>query len=490
MTVWPLHQIIFFTEFITIITERPGVTLDTVYQELANVIPPGWQYPDITCARIAIDGKEFKTPNYRETAWKQASDIIIDGQRIGAVEVYYLEEKPECDEGPFVKEERNLINGITNQLGSFIQRKRAEEALKESEENYRSIFETANDAIFVHDMKTGVILDVNQAACELHKLTKEEILSLPLEELSVGESPYSQKEVTQWVPKAIKEGPQLFEWLGKKKDGELMWEEVHLKKTVIGGKDRILAIVRDITERKKMQVQLIQSEKLSAVGMMAAGIAHELLNPMMGILNFAQFCLRHTDKDDPRYSVLQDIERETERCTETVRNLLTFSRMEKEGEEGYQKERFALIIKRVVKLLTYRIRQEKVRLTWHVAEGTPATWLRVNSMQQVLLNLINNAMDALKESRQKEIQIEVQQEGDSLRVTVADSGCGIPPEKLENIFDPFFTTKPVGQGTGLGLTISRGIIQDHGGEITCQSKPDACITFNILLPIENRKEAA
>ncbi len=112
---------------IAMITERPGVTLDAVYQEVANVIPPGWQYPDITCARITIDGKEFKTPNYRETAWKQTSDIIVDGQRIGAVEVFYLEEKPEIDEGPFLKEERNLINGITNQLGSFIQRKRAEE---------------------------------------------------------------------------------------------------------------------------------------------------------------------------------------------------------------------------------------------------------------------------------------------------------------------------------------------------------------------------
>ena len=244
-------------------------------------------------------------------------------------------------------------------------------------------------------------------------------------------------------------------------------------------------VMRYAVERKKMQVQLIQSEKLGAVGMMAAGVAHELLNPMMGILNFAQFCLKSTTEDDPRYSVLQDIERETERCTETVRNLLTFSRTEKEGEEGYQKESFAQIIKRVVKLLTYRIRQEKVSLSCHVAEGTPATWLRVNSMQQVLLNLINNALDAVMTSQKKEIQVEVHQEGDSLRVTVADSGCGINPEDREKIFDPFFTTKPVGQGTGLGLTISRGIIHDHRGDIICESKPGLGTTFQILLPIKN-----
>ena len=113
---------------IAMIAEKPAITLDTVYQEVANVIPLGWQYPDITCARVTIDGKEFKTPNFRETAWKQASDILVDGQRIGTVEVFYLEEKPEGDEGTFLKEERNLINGIARQLGDYIQRKRAEAA--------------------------------------------------------------------------------------------------------------------------------------------------------------------------------------------------------------------------------------------------------------------------------------------------------------------------------------------------------------------------
>ena len=113
---------------IAIITERPTATLDEVYQEVANVIPLGWQYPDITCAKVTIDNNEFMSPNYRETTWKQEGDIIVDGQRIGTVEVFYLVEKPEGDEGPFQKEERNLINSITRHLGDYIQRKRAEEA--------------------------------------------------------------------------------------------------------------------------------------------------------------------------------------------------------------------------------------------------------------------------------------------------------------------------------------------------------------------------
>jgi two-component system NtrC family sensor kinase len=207
---------------------------------------------------------------------------------------------------------------------------------------------------------------------------------------------------------------------------------------------------------------------------------------MMGMLNFAQYCLKHTTEDDPRHPVLQDIERETRRCVDIVRNLTTFSRMGKQGEEEYQKESFATIIDRVVKLLSYRIEKEHVSLTRHVAKGTPKIWMQVNSMQQVLLNLISNALDVLMKSQKKEIHIEVHREGDFVQLTVADSGCGLAPENLEKIYDPFFTTKPVGQGTGLGLTTSRSIIDSHGGDITCESKLGVGTTFKILLPAETK----
>ena len=245
---------------------------------------------------------------------------------------------------------------------------------------------------------------------------------------------------------------------------------------------------RELAERRKMQVQLIQAEKLSAVGTMAAGIAHELLNPMMGMLNFAQYCLERTAENDPRYPVLQDIEHETWRCADIVQNLTTFSRTEKQGEEVYQKETLATVVDRVVRLLSYRIKGNRVSLTQHIAEEASEIWMKVNSIQQVFLNLISNALDAIEESEKKEIRVEVYHDGEFAQVMVADSGCGITPENLEKIYDPFFTTKPVGQGTGLGLTISRSIIDSHGGDITCESKPGIGTTFKILLPIEERKK--
>jgi len=246
--------------------------------------------------------------------------------------------------------------------------------------------------------------------------------------------------------------------------------------------------LQESRDKLEQSAQLMQAEKMGALGIMAAGIAHELLNPMVGILNYVQFCLKRTAEDDPRHDVLQDIERETERCTDIVKNVVTFSRTEQEGEEEYQKESLATIIERVVKLLSYRIGAEKVTLTRHVAEGTPAIPMKVNGMQQVLLNLITNAMDAVKESEKKEVNVEVYQEGGFIRVNVSDSGVGIAPENMEKLFDPFFTTKPADKGTGLGLTIVRSIVQSHGGEITCQSEPGAGTTFNMLLLIKNEKE--
>ena len=270
------------------------------------------------------------------------------------------------------------------------------------------------------------------------------------------------------------------------KGGDTRWILEIVTSIQYRGTRAALGYFMDNTERRKMQTQLVQVEKMSALGTMAAGVAHELLNPMMGMLNFAQYCLKHTAEDDSRYPVLQDIERETRRCVDIVSNLTTFSHMEKQSEEGYQEESLATIIERVVKLLSYRIEKEHVSLTQWVAEGTPKIWMEVNGMQQVLLNLIGNALDAVMESQKKEIHVEVHREGDFVQLTVADSGCGLAPENLEKVYDPFFTTKPIGRGTGLGLTTSRGIIDSHGGNITCESELGVGTTFRILLPVETK----
>jgi PAS domain S-box-containing protein len=234
---------------------------------------------------------------------------------------------------------------------------------------------------------------------------------------------------------------------------------------------------------EQSQSTLIETEKIAALGTLTAGVAHELNNPMMGIINFIQYCLQKTAKDDIRYGVLADAEHEAKRCARIVHDLLTFSRIKKEEDEQYQRESCDAILERVLRLLSYRIEKDGVTVARETAAGTPEILMKPSNIQQVFLNIVGNALDAVRECPKKEISVRVDGDERFVRVDVTDTGSGIPPGIMTKIFDPFFTTKPVGFGTGLGLSVSRSIIASHGGEITCTSRPGEGTTFHLVLPV-------
>ena len=163
--------------------------------------------------------------------------------------------------------------------------------------------------------------------------------------------------------------------------------------------------------------------------------------------------------------------------------------MEEDDDKAYQKESLAEILGRVLKLLSYRIEKQRIGVTTNIADDVPEIYMNSNAIQQLILNLTTNAFDALEDSEKKEFNVDIHREGEFVRMTIADTGCGIADESLTSIFDPFFTTKPIGQGTGLGLSISQGIVKMHKGRITCESEPGAGTTFIILLPIEKKERS-
>ena len=242
-----------------------------------------------------------------------------------------------------------------------------------------------------------------------------------------------------------------------------------------------------LTELKGSQAKLIHAGKMGAMGTMTAGIAHELNNPMMGILNFIQYCLEQTDEGDKRHPVLKDAETETKRCSDIIQNLLTFSRMEQEGEENFQKQDITLVLDRVLKLLAHRIRTENIQVNTEIHKKTPKVWMKENNIQQVVLNLMDNAMDSLRESAEKTIFVTAEPKKRTVVLRITDSGCGIPPENLDKIFDPFFTTKSQGKGTGLGLSICHSLVAAHGGTLRCDSTPGKGTTFTLALPVDKRQ---
>lgn len=233
-------------------------------------------------------------------------------------------------------------------------------------------------------------------------------------------------------------------------------------------------------ELKRTQTQLIQSAKMAAIGELAAGVAHELNNPLTVVLGLAELLLRDTAPDDAMHKDLTTIVAQAIRTRDIVRGLLDFAR---HTEFRMAKDDVNEVIDETLALFRQHMESSGIDVQVHYATDLPFLLLDAGRMKQVFLNLITNATHAMP--RGGTLTVTSKRVGDEVAVRVADTGEGISAEHLSRIFDPFFTTKPVGQGTGLGLSVSQSIVQDHGGRIEVASRPGEGSTFTVWLPIGN-----
>ena len=367
-----------------------------------------------------------------------------------------------------------------------IDRKKVEQRLRASEKRFRVLIEKNPYAVLVVN-RYGKIIFANPAFEELFNRTNDEC-----------------KDFVFGIPSNINNTTEIT-IIGK--DGRHVTAEMRAVETFYQGLNAYILLFYDITKRhhleknlkqtafqlnetlvqlKKSQAQLIESEKLRALGTLTAGVAHELNNPMTGIIQYVQYCIQHTEKSNKVYSVLLDIEQETKRCVNIVDSLLTFSR------QGHQNKALEdvnvhTIIDRVLHLLTYRIEKENIQVIFEKNVIIPDIKLHVSSVQQVFMNLFANAIDALKGFENKTIRILTFIESAHVIIQVIDNGCGIDPGNETLLFDPFFTSKPVGQGTGLGLSICKSIIENHNGNIFIDNNDSEGTTIIIKLPIKETK---
>jgi two-component system NtrC family sensor kinase len=243
---------------------------------------------------------------------------------------------------------------------------------------------------------------------------------------------------------------------------------------------------RDRRIKAENEIKLLQSEKQASIGRLGAGVAHEINNPLTGVLSFTHMLLQRKDIADDVRSDLKAIAQQTERVRSIVKNLLDFSR---QTEINPQSTDINRVVSTAVLLMRNQALVKGVNLKFKPGKGIPPLTLDANQMQSVMLNLLLNALDATKRGDTIMITTGMSTPGNGadmqgIEIQVKDTGCGIPPENLDRLFDPFFTTKEVGQGTGLGLAVSCGIVQRHGGNITVQSTVGKGSTFAIWLPIE------
>ena len=235
----------------------------------------------------------------------------------------------------------------------------------------------------------------------------------------------------------------------------------------------------DHTEKRRLQDQLIQSEKMSAIGQLIAGIAHDLNNPLASVVGFADFLAESGDVPPALAEPLRVIRQEAERAATIVKNLLSFARRQ-EGERLAQP--IQPVLESVLALLRNELMALNVEVSLTVEDGIPEIEINPNQIKQVFVNLLSNAAQAIAASgKPGRIAISAKRWLDGVAVSVADDGPGIPEELLPRVFEPFFTTKTQGEGTGLGLSICQGIVKEHGGRITLESSPGAGATFTVEL---------
>ncbi len=346
------------------VVERHRASLETTMQEIVNLLPSSCEYPEIACARIVVDGKEFKTDNYSDTCWKQVAELRVRREPAGIVEVGYLERRPTRAEGPFLTEERELLDAVTQRTGHIVELLRGDQATREL-------------------------------------------------------------------------------------------------------RDRLTHLTR-----------------VSTMGEMASSIAHEVNQPLTAIATYTQACARMLEagKTDTNeiVEILARVTDEAIRAGDIIHHLRSLVRAHDNKRTECDVNE---LIRDVARLASVDTRLHDVGLKLQLTDPLPPVLADGIHIQQVVLNLIRNGVDAMADSDPENRDIVVRtvlRDDGKVEMSVADTGCGIPPDCEEGLFQPFFTTKR--KGMGVGLSVSRSIVTSHGGQMWFSKNQDRGTTFFVTIP--------
>ena len=515
------------------IVNRQEIPLEQIFHETVYLIRDAYRYPNTMCVRITFDGIRYETDNFKKSELSRHTRIKAHGEDVGAIEVYHVTETPKEGEDLFLKEEDDLLSAVAEWLGSIAERKKAEEKLH----LFRNLIERSNDCIFTVEPKWGRFLDVNNRACDSLGYTQKELLNMMTikdieESLPDDESWHKRLEQLKQKNDIVKESRY------KRKDGTMFFVETSLKLVSQEKQDYIIAIARDITERKRAEATLkVAQEKLletaREVGMaeVATGVLHNVGNVLNSVSVTAESIQKRVRNSKISYlsdvvglleqhkdqlgafittedrgkklpiflaNLSKELVDEQERCLEAlealtkhvqhVGDIIQLQQSHSKSKGLIEPTSIAELVEDTIQINSEALTRNNIEIRRELA-GLPTVLIDRHKVLQMLTNLISNAIYALSKSGRDDKVLKIcvgEPKDEYFRIDVCDNGIGIPPENLTRIFEHGFTTKKKGHGFGLHSTALS--VNELNGSIRVHSDgPGRGAVFTLELPFKTQE---
>ena len=461
------------------------LTIDDIFLKTAKILRNSFKYPETACIKIKYYDKEFKNKNFIPTKWKIKDDIFIMGKIAGSLEIYYSEKKPKADVGPFLFEELRILKAVNERLKIIVEQKLMQDALKISEEKYRTIIENTKDIIYSCSLEGTIEFISPHLNWFGYKI--EDILGKSIFDLVYFEDLEIIKNNLAETLKTNKGITTVFRLKGK--DGSLNWIEESGGPVKIGNEIKILGTLRNINERKKIDEELKIAKNVSEKANKAktdfiANISHEIRTPMNSIIGIDNLLLE-TSLNEEQKNFAEIIKRSAESLLGILNNLIDISKIEKgKIDLEYSKFNLRMLIKDSIDIFKFDTLKKNIKISGTIGKEIPEyLFSDAGKIKQILINLISNSVKFTKEGSIKIAVSMLKQDNKeiTLKFIITDTGIGISEKNLKKLFIPYSqidsSTTRSHRGVGLGLSISKLLVEALGGEIGVSSRENQGSTF-------------
>ncbi len=473
---------------ISVMMEKPGITPEEIFGSTIRLLSAAFQYPEIACVRICLaDGRIFASENFAETQWKLSNEIMASGSHFGRIEVCYRQQASLIGDSPFGSEEKMLVHSVAERMGKVLERRQAESSLMESEKRFRDLVEISPVGICIIRNHRIVYENPEQKRLRLFG----NFTGFPTFDNLHPEDMKKIRELYRDIASGKRETGEtdfrFYPYLTGNCRPELTWVNCRMIRIQFQGKDAVLVNMIDTTRTREMENLLRIRDKMSSLGRVAAGIAHEIRNPLSGIniyLDTLEQMAEASDDPERMDGIVKKIQSASEKIESIIKRVMDFS---KPGGVRFERIDIRQPVEEAIQLSAVTLRKSGIELRRDITANPVFCYADAHMIERVLLNLISNAADAMKEPHieKKLLEISVFRKGNEANICASDSGPGIPADVVQKIFDPFFSTKSY--GTGIGLSLCHRIVTDHGGSLDVSVSQWGGAVFIVRLPVKEEK---